>query len=126
MTSSDDTARRRARDAALRTQDEAIAAHLEDALRSGELKAAPSFGKPLAEPEGWLETPQEFRQAFKVLKNAGIVPAEVELFHQRAALREELASCASEGDRAVLQRKLGELEQVIALRLESLRAGGSL
>jgi len=48
-----DTEARKRREASLRSQDEAIAEHLEQALRSGELRSAPSFGKPLAEPEGW-------------------------------------------------------------------------
>jgi hypothetical protein len=47
MPSRTDSERRKARDAALRTQDELIAAHIAEALRSGELRSAPSFGKPI-------------------------------------------------------------------------------
>ena len=46
MPSPTDSERRKARDAALRTQDEVIADHLAQALRSGELASAPSYGKP--------------------------------------------------------------------------------
>ena len=95
-------------------------------MRSGELKNAPSFGKPMAEAEGWHETPVEFRLPFKILKNAGVIPPEVELFHQRAKLRQQLEESTTENERAILQRRLSELEQVIALRLESLRSGGRL
>ena len=126
MPSSADSDRRKAKDAALRSQDEAIADHLAEAMRSGELRNAPSFGKPMAEAEGWHETPVEFRLPFKILKNAGVIPPEVELFHQRAKLRHQLVESTSETERAVLQRRLSELEQVIALRLESLRSGGRL
>src|SRR6185295_17886247 len=103
MPSPTDSERRRARDAALRTQDELIAEHLADALRTGELQGAPSFGKPLAKDEGWDETPVEFQLPFKILKNAGVIPPEVELFHKRAALRQELAECASKPDGAALR-----------------------
>ena len=126
MPSPADSERRKAREASLRTQDELIAHHLEEARRSGELRSAPSFGKPLAKDEGWDETPVEFQLPFKILKNAGVVPPEIELFHKRAALRRELEACASEPERAALRQRLSELEQVIALRLEGMRATGKL
>lgn len=126
MPSSADSDRRKARDAALRSQDEAIADHLAEAMRNGELRNAPSFGKPMAEAEGWSETPLELRLPFKILKNAGVIPPEVELFHQRAQLRQQLEEATTELQRAALRQRLGELEQVIALRLESLRLGGRL
>ena len=121
-----DAERRKARDAALRTQDEAIAEHLEQARRSGELQSAASFGKPMPDTDGWLETPTEFRLPFKVLKNAGVAPPEIELFHKRAALRRALEQCTSDGERQAVQQRLSELEQLIALRLEGMRASGKL
>lgn len=121
-----DADRRKQRDAALRTQDELIAEHLEQARRSGEIQSAQSYGKPLAEAEGWAETPLEFRLPFKVLKNAGLAPPELALFHRRAQLRAELAACTDPALQPALQRQLSELEQALALRLEGLRAGGML
>lgn len=118
--------RRKKRDAALRSQDEMIAEHLASAWRSGELQAAPSFGKPMPEMEGWSETPGEFRLPFKVLKNAGVAPPELGLFHERARLREAIAACADPAQRLALQTRLSELEQVIALRLEGMRVSGKL
>src|SRR5262245_26429435 len=126
MPSPTDSERRKARDAALRTQDETIGAHIAEALRSGELQAAPSFGKPMAQPEGWDETPAEFRLPFKILKNAGVPPPEIELFHKRAALKRELAAVSSEEERKALQQRLNEVEQFIALRLERMRVTGKL
>jgi hypothetical protein len=126
MPSPKDSERRKARDAALRTQDQMIAEHLEQAQRSGELQTAESFGMPLFEAEGWKETPSEFRLPFKILKNAGVAPPEIELFHQRAALRRELAECSSERERQALRQRLSEIEQFIALRLEGMRVTGKL
>ena len=126
MPSPTDSERRKARDAALRTQDEAIGAHIAEALRSGELQTAPSFGKPMPQPEGWDETPAEFRLPFKILKNAGVPPPEIELFHKRAALRRELAKASSVQERKALQQRLSEVEQFIALRLERVRLSGKL
>jgi hypothetical protein len=126
MPSPKDSERRKARDKALRTQDEAIAEHIDEALRSGELQTAPSYGKPMPEEEGWQETPTEFRLPFKILKNAGVAPPEIELFHRRAALRRALAECSSEAKRRTLQQRLSEIEQLIAFRLERLRVTGKL
>ena len=117
---------RKKRDAALRTIDQQIAEHLEQARRSGELSSAPSYGKPLAASDGWDETPTEFRMPFRILKNADALPPEVELFHRRAALREQIDACTSESERVELTRRLCELEQLISMRLEHLRISGSL
>lgn len=121
-----DSERRKQRDASLRSLDEAIADHLAESWRSGELQSAESFGKPLAEPEGWAQTPAEFRLPFKILKNAGAPPAEVALFHKRAALRAQLAAATVEAERQRLQQQLAELEQALALRLDAMRASGNL
>jgi hypothetical protein len=121
-----DSEARKCRDAAVRSQDEEIAEHLAQAQRSGELRSAPSFGKPLAEAEGWWETPTEFRLPFKILKNAGAPPPEIEMFHKRAALREQLAAAASEEERRAIAARLSDVEQAIALRLEGMRASGRL
>lgn len=109
----------------LREQDDAIAEHLAASMRSGELQSAESYGKPLADAEGWEQTPLEFRLPFKVLKNAGVAPPELELFKQRAALREQL-DAAPEAERPALRQKLSDLEQLIALRLEGMRASGKI
>jgi hypothetical protein len=108
------------------TQDEEIARHLREALASGELAGTEGFGKPLPENAGWDATPEPLRMPFKILKNAGVVPPEVEFFHERAALARSLADCTSEPDRVELRRRLGELELRIALRLEGLRINGTL
>jgi hypothetical protein len=75
------------------TQDEEIARHLREALESGELAGTPGFGRPLPEDAGWDATPESLRMPFKILKNAGFVPAEIELLHERAALSASLRSC---------------------------------
>ena len=108
------------------TQDEEIARHLREALASGELAGTPGFGKPFAEDAGWSATPEALPMPFKILKNAGFVPPEVELFHERAALSASLKACTSEVERIELRRRLSDLQQQIALRLEALRINGTV
>ena len=108
------------------TQDEEIARHLREALASGELAGTKGFGKPIAEDEGWNATPESLRMPFKILKDAGVVPAEVELFRERAELSRSLGENISEPEKAELRRRLSALEQKIAMRLEALRINGAL
>ena len=108
------------------TQDDEIARHLREALASGELAGTPGFGKPFTEDAGWAATPDELRMPFKILKDAGYVPPEVELFHERAKLAAAVEAAGSEAERTALRQRLSELGQRIALRLEALRSTGNL
>ena len=110
----------------MRSLDEEIAKHVQDALAAGELATAPSYGKPLAVDVGFEETPDALRMPFKILKDAGVAPPEIQLFHERAALRARLQSEAGGPEREALKKKLAELEQVIALRLEALQANARI
>ncbi len=108
------------------TQDDEIARYLREAAESGELARIDGYGKPLPEDAGWQATPDELRMPFKILKNAGFAPPEVALFHERARLVEAIEACSDESERSALRRRLSELEQRLALRLEKLRGSGTL
>jgi hypothetical protein len=108
------------------TLDEEIARSLQQSLASGELKAAPSWGKPLDLGDGYDETPAELRLPFKILKDAGYVPHEVVQLHEVARLKRELEGCADAQRAETMRRRIADLQQLIALRLERLRVTGSL
>jgi Domain of unknown function (DUF1992) len=116
----------RKREQRLKLLDDHIGAHLRGAEASGELQTAPSFGKPLDFGDGYDETPAELRMGMKILKDAGVVPAEVEWMREAAALEAQLNASTDEAERRVLQQRLAEKRQAIALRLEALGTGGSL
>lgn len=103
-----------------------ISRKLAEADETGELRSAPSYGKPLPADDGWNETPEEFRLAFKALKDSGFVPPEIAAFHERARLREAVSQCVDPSERQRLAAALASLDQTIALRLEGMRANGSL
>jgi hypothetical protein len=113
------------REQRLKLLDDHIGVRLREADATGELRAAPSFGKPLDFGDGYDETPAELRMGMKVLKDAGVVPAEVEMMKAAAALEERIAACSDEAQRRALQRELADKRQAIALRLEKLRATGT-
>ena len=108
------------------TLDEQIAQSLRDAQRSGELQSAASWGKPLDLDDGYAQTPEALRMAFKALKDAGFVPPEVETMKAIAALRETSAGEPDAAKAEAMRRRVSELQQHLALRLEKLRASGSL
>jgi hypothetical protein len=113
----------------LKLLEDDIGRHLAESERSGELRAAPSFGKPLNFGDGYDQTPDELRMPMKILKDAGVVPPEVEVMREIAALQAELDAAAPHADEAALRtlrQKLVEKQQALALRLERLRISGSL
>lgn len=94
---------------------------LRDSEASGELRSARSFGKPLDLGDGYDETPAELRMGYKILKDAGVLPPEVLLMQQAAAVQAELDQCKDPAAARTLRQRLSELQQNIALRLERLR-----
>jgi hypothetical protein len=110
----------------MRSIDEEIARYLQEMAESGELSRIEGYGKPIPEDAGWSATPEALRMPFKILKNSGFAPPEIEMFHERARLVAAVRECNDEHVRKALQQKLSEHEQKIALRLEALRIHGSL
>ena len=109
----------------LKLLDDHIGQSLRESEQTGEPQAAPSFGKPLAFGDGYDDTPAELRMGMKVLKDAGVVPPEVEAMREAAALEARMNACSDETERRALQQQLSEKRQAIALRLEKLAASGS-
>jgi len=117
------------RAARLQLLDDHIGQSLRESERNGELKAAPSYGKPLNFGDGYDETPDGLKMPFKMLKDAGYLPPEVEAMREIAELQALLAGAPddenTESTKAQRQR-LAEKRQQLALRLEKLSISGSL
>ena len=105
----------------MRTWDEEIARRLQEAAESGELSRAKGYGKPLPDDPDWNSTPDALRMPMKILKDAGVPPPEIALFHERARPRAAVDAATEPGELQRLQLELSQLEQMLALRLESLR-----
>jgi hypothetical protein len=115
------------REQRLRLQDDDIGRALREAAASGELARAPSWGKPLDFGDGYAQTPDEFRMPMKILKDAGVLPPEVQAMRDIAALQAELDAAAPDDPANPTRRqRLVEMRQALALRLERLRISGSL
>jgi hypothetical protein len=116
----------------LKLVEDEIGRHLAASAASGELRSAPSFGKPLDFGDGYEQTPAEMRMPMKILKDSGFVPPEVEAMRDIAALQGELDAMNALGAQAddaalrALRQRLADKRQVLALRLEKLRISGTL
>jgi hypothetical protein len=102
----------------LRSLEEQIGDALRESEASGELRRAPSWGRPLRSDDGFDETPLEWRLPMKILKDAGIAPPEVELMREIVALQRQAEAAATDAEREALQRRLADRRQHLALRLE--------
>lgn len=113
------------REQRLKLQDDHIGRALAESQENGELRSAPSYGKPLSFGDGYEQTPEPLRMAYKALKDAGYVPPEVELMREIEALRLQLES-TPELDAAApaMRQRLTDMRQRLAVRLEGLRSGG--
>ena len=114
------------REERLKLLDDDIGRALRDSEARGELRAAPSYGRPFALDDGYEATPVELRLGFKILKNAGVLPPEVEWMREITALQQRLDACDHEAEALVLRRQIAEHRQQLALRLEKLRRTGEL
>jgi hypothetical protein len=109
----------------LRMLEDHIAEALREAQAKGELQGARSYGKPLDLGDGYDDTPPELRMAFKILKDSGFAPAEVQLLNDLAELRKQLAALdAASPEAQELRGKIHDLELKISLRMERLARHG--
>ncbi|BCS55416.1 DnaJ family domain-containing protein [Geobacter sp. SVR] len=79
---------------------------IREAMERGELDNLAGAGKPLAMDEDLSGVPAELRMAYKILKNAGFVPPEVELRKEIVSLREMLGQLEDDEQRRTLRRQL--------------------
>ena len=114
------------RDKRLRLLEDDIGRKLSESHASGELRLAPSYGKPLNLGDGYEQTPEELRMGMKILRDAGVVPPEVELMQQIEAERLALESITNEAQAHAARLRLSSMRQQLALRLEKLRSTGTL
>ena len=93
---------------------------LENAARSGLFSNLPNAGRPL-DLDGYFETPEEWRMAFSILKNADTPPEEVNLLREIADLREQLATEKDPRKKSALSRDLRDRTLKKDILFERLR-----
>jgi hypothetical protein len=87
--------------------DKAVEAIIREAQARGEFEDLPGKGKPI-DLTAYFDTPEDIRNAYALLKNAGLVPAEIELLQDIAALKEKLSFTTDPNDRNSLSKSIHE------------------
>ncbi|MES5924912.1 DUF1992 domain-containing protein [Bacillus cereus group sp. MG9] len=78
---------------------------IRQAIRNGDLDHIPGKGKPL-QLEDFSMVPTELRMSYKILKNAGMIPPEMELQKDILKIEDLIACCYDEVERKELQEEL--------------------
>src|SRR5262245_34147672 len=78
---------------------------IQEAIARGELHGLPGEGRPLDLDDDAL-VPEELRLAYRILKNAGFVPPEVEALNEIAALERLVADSKAARRLALLRTKI--------------------
>jgi len=78
---------------------------IQEAMRRGEFDNLPGAGKPLP-PDDLDRVPEELRTGYKILKNAGLIPEEMQLRKDMISLADLIAVCKDDTERSRLQKEL--------------------
>ena len=100
-------------------------AKIAQAIEEGELDDLPGRGRPLA-LDDLSRIPPHLRLGYKVMRNAGVVPREVELRTQMHRLDRLIEETADEGERAEFRRRRLRADLEYSIRMErAARVGRS-
>jgi DnaJ-like protein len=94
-----------------------VEARIAEAVERGDFDHLPGAGRPL-ELEDLSRVPPELRPAYKVLRNADVLPPEAELRGEIYSLGCLIDATADEADRDQLRRRRRELELNYAILVE--------
>ena len=93
---------------------------IEEAIAAGEFDDLPGRGKPLDLTE-YFSQPSAERAGVSLLKNAGVLPPELELLKLIARVEEAMAKNADPAQRARLNAELQEHRVAFAMAMERRR-----
>jgi len=91
-----------------------------EAIENGEFDNLPGKGRPLP-PDNLSLVPPDRRAAYKVLRNAGQLPVEMDLKKEIAALEQAVKNSAPGEERVRLSRKLTEKTTFFNILMEKRR-----
>jgi hypothetical protein len=97
--------------------DKAVEAIIREAQERGDFDNLPGRGKPI-DLGAYFDTPAEVRNAYATLKNAGMVPAEIELLQDIAALKERLTAVSDERERTSILKTIREKQLQFDVMME--------
>jgi hypothetical protein len=96
---------------------------IREAMEKGEFDNLRGSGQPL-DLSDYFAAPEDMRIGFKLLKDANIIPEELELRREVEALKDELARCSTEEEKRKLRKTINErLLKYNLLKERNMRRG---
>lgn len=93
---------------------------IKEAIARGEFDNLPGHGRPL-DLDAYFATPEDLRMGYSLLKNAEIIPEEMELLKEIEGLKKSLDSRTSPVEKSAIQRQLSEKITNFNMRMERYR-----
>ena len=78
---------------------------IREAIERGELDDLPNRGEPIRR-EDLSDVPEELRMGYKVLKNAGVLPEELQINREMLRLRDLLTACEDPQEQREIKKRL--------------------
>lgn len=101
--------------------DDIIGGWVRNAEKSGEVKELPGYGKPFTLDDD-KHIPSKYRMAYRMLKNAGYSPPEVEMIRRVSELKSEIKNEVDEHKRSALKTELSETQLKLDVALEKFKS----
>jgi nitrogen fixation-related uncharacterized protein len=79
---------------------------IREAMEAGQFDDLPGKGRPIRRDEELCGVPEELRMGYRILRNAGYLPPELELHRELLTLKDLLRTCTDEAQRPALHRRL--------------------
>jgi DnaJ-like protein len=93
---------------------------IKESIAAGEFDNLPGKGKPL-HLDAYFAMPEHLRMGYSILKNADIIPEEMELLRKIESLKQSLESSTAESEQKALRRQLSEKITSFNMRMERNR-----
>jgi len=90
--------------------DSIVEQRIQEAMKEGKFKDVPGHGKPLDLVDD-SNVPEELRMSYKILKNAGVVPKEIELNVEVKRMEDLISGMTDVSDKFKAMKKLNFLKK---------------
>ena len=97
--------------------DKLVESKIKEAMERGEFDNLHGKGKPL-DLGAYFDTPEDVRAAYSVLKNAGMLPREVELLKEIAELKQVESALSEERKRLDIRKQIEKKQIEFSLMME--------
>jgi hypothetical protein len=90
---------------------------IQEAMANGEFDELACKGKPV-DLSSYFAVHEDLRMAYSILKNANVLPEEIELLKEIELLRQQAASCTDQAERIRIEKSVHDMLMKFNLLIE--------